>query len=334
MFSARRALRVRKARRQLRDQVALVTGGSRGLGLALARELLEAGCRVAICGRDVEMLNRARAELKSYGPVVALPCDVSNPINVADTILQVSRTLGPVDLLIANAGEISVGPVLNATVVDFERAMDVMFWGAVYPVLAMVQQMRHRGHGRIAIVTSIGGKISVPHLVPYCSAKFAAVGFSEGLRAELAGIGIPVTTVIPFLTRTGSHLNAKFKGQREHEFAWFALGASLPFVSMSARSAAREIVDAVSLGEPELVLSRKAKVATRVHGMFPGLTASILAFANRLLPRESSDSHASASGWRLMQRRSRWFRALSWLGLEAAKDFNQALDSSEARLLP
>src|SRR5450759_4776995 len=114
----------------------------------------------------------------------------------------------------------------------FELAMDVMYWGVLYPTLAVLPQMREHKRGRIVNITSIGGKVSIPHLLPYNSAKFAAVGLSEGLRAELAMDGVTVTTIVPGLMRTGSHINAYFKGKQEREYTWFALGASLPVISM------------------------------------------------------------------------------------------------------
>src|SRR5207237_10885730 len=118
---------------------------------------------------------------------------------------------------------ISVGPILSQELKDFQEAMDVMFWGTVHPTLAVLPQMLTRGRGRIVNITSIGGKVSVPHLVPYGCAKFAAVGFSEGLHAEVKRFGVNVTTVVPGLMRTGSHLNASLKGKQEYEYGWFAL---------------------------------------------------------------------------------------------------------------
>lgn len=100
--------------------------------------------------------------------------------------------------------------------------------------------MRARRRGRIVNITSIGGKVGMPHLLPYTCAKFATVGLSEGLRAELGREGIRVTTIVPGLMRTGSHLKAMFRGQHEQEFTWFSLGASLPLVSMGAERAARQ----------------------------------------------------------------------------------------------
>jgi NAD(P)-dependent dehydrogenase (short-subunit alcohol dehydrogenase family) len=277
----------RRARElDLKGKVALITGGSRGLGFVLAQEFASHGARVAICARDIDELKRAKHALEEQGAeVLALRCDVGHKEEVDAMVQEILRRMQGIDVLVNNAGIIQVGPLENQTLEDFHEAMDVMFWGVVHPTLAVLPQMRKKRAGRIVNITSIGGRMSVPHLVPYSSAKFAAVGFSEGLRAECAKHGIMVTTVAPGLMRTGSHLNAYFKGQNQKEFAWFSLGASLPLVSIEARRAARKIVEAVKHGESDLVITPQAKLAVLLHGVAPGLTSDVLSLVDRLLPR-------------------------------------------------
>jgi short-subunit dehydrogenase len=247
-------------------RVVLITGSSRGLGLALAEEFAAQGARLVICARDQRELEAARTRLSSLGAeVLAVPCNVSVQDDVQSLLKEATGRFGHLDVLVNNAGVIQVGPLEAQTLTDFQEAMDVMFWGTVYPTLAVLPQMRQRGGGHIANITSIGGKVSVPHLLPYSCAKFAAVGFSEGLRAELARHGIKVTTVVPGLMRTGSHLNAYFKGKNEDEFTWFSLGATLPVASMSARRAARRIVAAIRRNQAELILTPQAKALATIH---------------------------------------------------------------------
>src|SRR5437868_10247139 len=172
---------------------------------------------------------------------------------------------GRIDVLVNNAGTIEVGPMEVMTLDDYEKAMRTHFWGPLYMVLAVLPEMRARKEGRIVNVSSIGGKISVPHLLPYCASKFALTGFSEGLRAELAKDGIVVTTVCPGLMRTGSPLNAFFKGQHQAEYAWFSISDSLPISSISAQRAARQIVRACKNGDAEVILSVPAQLAALFH---------------------------------------------------------------------
>src|SRR5690606_4950492 len=147
-----------------------------------------------------------------------VPCDVSDSAQVGKMLETIEAELGPVEVLVNNASIIQVGPLESQEIEDFERAMEINFWGTLHTTLAVLPEMRRRGAGRIVNITSIGGKVAIPHLLPYDCAKFAVVGFSEGLRAEVARHGISVTTVVPGLMRTGSPVNAFFKGDAEREF--------------------------------------------------------------------------------------------------------------------
>ena len=283
-FAATRRLFTREP--DLFGSVAIITGGSRGLGFLIARELAREGCRLAICARDPDELERARLDLERRGAeVIAIRCDVADPVACANLVSEAERRLGPVEILVNNASIIQVAPVDALGVKDFQQALAVNFWGTVHPTLATLPGMRARRRGRIVNIASIGGKVSVPHLLPYGAAKFAVVGFSEGLAAELARDGVGVTTVVPGLMRTGSYLHAEFEGQPPAEFTWFALGSTLPGISMDAERAARRIVRALKRHELEPILSLPAQVLARVHGLFPGAVIGLLGLANRLLPR-------------------------------------------------
>jgi short-subunit dehydrogenase len=134
-------------------------------------------------------------------------------------------------------------------------------------------------------VVSIGGKIGVPHLLPYVVSKFAQAGLSEGLGAELAREGIHITSVFHGLMRTGSHVNASFKGENCREFAWFSIAASMPLASMNAERAARQIVEACRAGRAELILTPPARMATLARVLFPAFVSFGLQFVNTLLPK-------------------------------------------------
>ena len=296
LLGARLALaRVRTM--SLRGAVVLITGGSRGLGLLLAREFGRHGAHVAICARNGGELERAQADLDMRG-VACLPlrCDVSDVTQVDAMVAQVRERWGPIDVLVNNAGIITVGPADTMTLADYRNAMDVNFWGVLHTTLAVLPTMRQRRAGRIVNVGSIGGKISVPHLSPYCASKFAVVGLSEGLRAELSRDGILVTTVCPGLMRTGGPRNADFKGRHQAEYAWFSISDALPLISMDAERAARRIVRACVRGDAEVILSAPAAVAARVQGLAPGLVGELLGVVNQLLPSSGGIGRAAAKG--------------------------------------
>ncbi len=333
-----RELLARRPGADLSGEVALITGGSRGLGFLLAREFARQGCRVAICARDEAELARAHADLTGYGAtVLAVRCDISDRADVERLVEDVTRNYGRIDILVNNAGRIDVGPLTTMTVEDFERSLAVMFWGTVYPTLAVLPQMRERRHGRIVNITSIGGKVAVPKLVPYCAAKFAAVGFSAGLRTELGRYGIQVTTVVPGLMRTGSYLNAYFK---EPSFlaAAFAVLGNLPGTSMDAERAARRIVEATRRGEVELTLTLPAELLARLYGLFPGTVTSLLSLIDRVLPEGRQRPTAGVRGMEIPAlQESPVLRRLTALGQSAATRFHQrpgpvhAGDSAGAR---
>lgn len=284
-------------RMPMAGRVCFVTGGSRGLGLCMARELVARGARVAVCARDAEELERARRDLASRGgEVMALACDVRDREQIEGAVREAEAALGPIDLLINNAGVIAVGPQATQTVGDYEELMAVHFWAALYAVGAVLPGMKARRCGRIVNISSIGGIVPVPHLLPYCASKFALTGLSEGLRAELLQHGIYVTTVHPGLMRTGSDLRAEFKGRHRAEYTLFSLTAANPLLSMNAEAAARKIVEAAEHGDAELILTVPAKLAARVHGLAPGLTTDLMALVNMLLPGPGGIGAARATG--------------------------------------
>jgi NAD(P)-dependent dehydrogenase (short-subunit alcohol dehydrogenase family) len=289
---AARAAVAQRSQADLTGQVALITGGSRGLGLALAEELAAQGCRLAICARDEEELERAAAHLKGRSAeVLTVVCDVTDRAQVASTVQQVADHYGSIDVLIANAGIITVAPVSALSAEDFDRVMAVNFEGVLNVALAVVPWMERQRHGRIAVISSIGGKVPVPHLLPYTCAKFAAGGFAAGLRAELASSGIAVTAVYPGLMRTGSYLQAEFGGDRAREYTWFALGASSPYpVTTSADRAARLIVGALRRGDAECIFPFTALLAARVSSVLPAATAVVLTRINQVLPSTDLDA--------------------------------------------
>jgi NAD(P)-dependent dehydrogenase (short-subunit alcohol dehydrogenase family) len=313
-----------KKRREFdfRGRTVLLTGGSRGLGLVLARELASEGARLSICARDPAALERARADLMGRGAeVLAVPCDVTDRAQVSEWVRLSEERFGDVDVLINNAGVIQVAPVEVMTLADYEEAMRTHFWSPLYTTLAVLPQMRRKRRGRIVNISSIGGKIGIPHLVPYSASKFALVGLSEGLRAELQKDGIVVTTVCPGLMRTGSPRNAIFKGRHREEYAWFSISDSLPGSTIKAERAARQIIAGCRRGDAEVILSVQAVAAIKFHQLFPELSADIRGLVNRLLPAAGGIGERRAKGKDSQSELSpSWLTAL---GDEAAKRNNE-----------
>lgn len=312
-----------------RAPLALVAGGSRGLGLLIARELGDRGHRVVISSRDADALEEAAADLRRRGAEVHTEvCDVADSAAVNAMVSRIEARLGPIETLLTVAGIIQVGPLAALERSHFEEAMGTMLWGPVNCALAVAPRMRDRGRGHIGTVTSIGGFVSVPHLLPYSTAKFGAVGFTQGLSAELAGTGVTVTTVAPGLMRTGSHLRATFTGNHGAEYAWFAASASMPLVSMDAERAARKIVDGVLGGRPMVVLTPLAKLGIRVAGLAPATTVRLMGLMSRVLPSAPAEGTTATIEGREAEQRlgagaARVMRGVTVLGERAARRFNE-----------
>lgn len=278
---------------QLGGKVVLITGGSRGLGLNLAKNLLMFGARVVICSRDKDELQAALIELTDLGPdILAIQCDVTDQAQVQKMIAEIESRLGKVEILINNAGIIQVGPFENMTVVDFENAMKIHFWAPLYTTMAVLEGMKSKREGRIVNISSIGGKVTIPHLLPYTASKFALSGFSQGLRAELKKYKIKVTTIYPGLMRTGSMHNITVKGQHEKEYAAFSITGSMPLITVSAEYAAKRIIYAIIQGTVSEIVSLPAKLLAGVYKVFPGLATDVFGFIDQILPKATSSDEA------------------------------------------
>jgi short-subunit dehydrogenase len=283
---------------KVENKVVLITGGSRGLGLVLARELAARGAKLALCARSADKLELARQDLEALGAeVITLPVDLTDQAQVKTMIHDVVRHYGRLDVLVNNAGMIQVGPEENMQIADYEKAMQVNFFAPLYAIKQVVPIFKRQGEGRIVNITSIGGKIAIPHLLPYTASKFAAVGLSEGLHAELKKENIHVTTIVPNLMRTGSPRNVTVKGDHEAEYAWFKTADSSPILSQEAETVAKKIISALEQGKAETVLSLSGKFASIVKGIAPGWVSILLSVANNFLPKAKPYDYSEKLGF-------------------------------------
>jgi NAD(P)-dependent dehydrogenase (short-subunit alcohol dehydrogenase family) len=283
---------------ELGGKVVLITGGSRGFGLVLARHLAEKGAKLAICARSADDLELARQELDSLGAeVIAMTVDVTENEEVKAMVRDVIDHYGTLDILINNAGIVQVGPQDLMGIEEYQVAMQTNFWAQLYAMQAVIPHFIEKGKGRIVNITSIGGKIALPHLLPYTASKFAAVGLSEGMHAELRKHNIYVTTVVPNLMRTGSPVNADFKGDYQKEYAWFKHADSNPVLSQNPDKTAERIIEAIEYGESEVTLSLTGKIASVVKGFAPGWVNLLMGVANTFLPEAVTGNNQSVKGW-------------------------------------
>lgn len=282
----------------LDGKVVLITGGSRGFGLVLARHLAARGARLAICARSADDLELARQDLDERGAeVMTLTVDVTENEEVKAMVRDVITRYGRIDVLVNNAGIIQVGPQHLMEIEDYELAMRTNFWSQLYSMQAVIPHFAENRGGRIVNITSIGGKIALPHLLPYTASKFASIGLSEGMHAELKKYNIIVTTVIPNLMRTGSPLNADIKGDYAREYAWFKHADSNPLLSQDPDNTAERIIRAIEYGESEVTLTLTGKIAGFIKGLAPQWVNLLMVLANRLLPEAVTGDRTAIKGW-------------------------------------
>jgi short-subunit dehydrogenase len=248
-----------------------------------------------------KFLEKAEQELLSAksvpdtGSIKLVACDLSDQLQAASLVESAIKAFGTLDILINNAGIIDVGPIENHPHQAYECAMAVNFFAALYTSYAALPFFLGRRSGAIVNISSIGGKVAVPHLLPYVASKFALTGFSEGMHAELRQKGVRVTTVCPGLMRTGGEAHAHFRGQVEKEKAWFQTSARIPLLSASATYAAEQIFKAVDAGRAELTITPQAWLAARFAGLAPETTQLISSLINAyVLPRPLRTTSANA----------------------------------------
>lgn len=321
----RKASRHAPESQRLQNKVVLITGSSRGLGLALAEEFARHGAKLVLTARGSEELERARLLLLKRtalepNRVLVVPADLTRPQEVESLVRRATEHFGRIDILVNNAGVITVGPIESQTVENFRDVMDTNFFSGVHCSLTVLPQMLGRRDGTIVNISSLGGKVAVPHLLPYTTSKFAATGFSQGLHAELRAKGIHVLTVCPGLMRTGSHLNVLFSGDAPREYRWFSLLANLPGVSATAQGAAHKIVNAVISRATEISIAPQAVVASRVSQVLPELTACLASATSRLLPNSGVNDSAVRRGGEV---RDLELKPASKIGSRAAQRYNQ-----------
>ena len=307
-ITANTVYRARQRQTAVRGKIVVVVGGSRGLGLEIARQFGLGGAHLVLAARHEDELREALGRLHQEGAIPngttahTVVADISKPEDCERIIAGATERYGRVDVLVNCAAVMQVAPMADQTREAFDQAMAINFFGALHTIQAVLPQMLARGSGHIVNIASIGGKIAVPHMLPYVASKFALVGFSEGLHAELRHQGVRVTTVCPGLMRTGAHVQVQFAGDAEKEYRWFAFGATVPGVSISSRAAARKIFAATVAGKAEITITPQAWLGARATGMAPNASQVFAAAINKLVLPEANGSKQTVSGAQLAGR--------------------------------
>ena len=195
----------------LAGEVALVTGGSRGIGLSTARKLIEAGAAVALVARDRGALERAvRALSMDGGTAISVVGDVTDPRAMESVVEQTVEQLGGLSILVNNAGVGWYGPITEQAQDEWRQVIEINLLGVYYTTRAALPAMRRRGRGQIVAISSLNGRLGRPNMTAYCASKAALEGFMRSLSAEVASEPIRCTTIVPgsILTDFGGRTRA------------------------------------------------------------------------------------------------------------------------------
>lgn len=297
MWGARAWLRSRRWI-ELRDRVVVITGSDSGLGLVQARQAAAQGAIVVLAARDVEALNEAAESVRREGAreVLAIPTDVSKPEEAERLIDLTVERFGRIDVLINTSGLMLIGAEPTLTLDDFRTLMDVNFWGAVYTSRAALRHMRRAHFGRIANVSSIGGRFAAPHMMTYTASKFALTGYTKSLRPEALRDNIYVTGIYPSVMRTGGHRHAWVKGNQEAEYSWFSLGDVIPGVATSVETAARLTLQGIQGGDPEVIIGLGARIKIAIDGLIPGWSMEMTDLLEKAFPAPTNEDAPAVQG--------------------------------------
>ena len=240
-----------KERRSLNGKVVAITGGARGIGKATATALVRKGCRVAIGDLDLELAEATAAGLG--GGTIALPLNVTERASFAAFLDETERQLGPVDVVVNNAGIMPVTALVDETDDSIKRQLDINVYGVIVGTQLAIERLRPRGAGHIVNIASQAGKTALPGIATYSGTKHAVVGINEAVRAELRGSGVEVHNVMPTLVNT--ELTA-------------GLGQKL-IKAVDADDVANEIVDALEVGRFDVYVPRANAAMTRIASLLP-----------------------------------------------------------------
>jgi len=261
-------------RHRFDGQVVLITGASSGIGAGLAREFAREGAHTVLVARRVERIEALAAELASGSRrSLAVAGDVTRDGDLERAVDLARREFGRLDVAVANAGILMEGRIFDLTLEDYRKHLETNTLGALRTVMAALPALRET-RGRMVLIGSLFGMVSVPGDTPYCVSKFALNGLSDGLSHELAPYGISVTHVLSGFVRTEIYHNSPLRPPPPKWIAWIAL---------TPEQAARRIVSAAYRRKRRYILPWPTKMAILLQRHLPWVVYRAI---GRTMPRE------------------------------------------------
>ncbi|MFI9506055.1 SDR family oxidoreductase [Nocardia sp. NPDC052566] len=243
----------------LAGMVVAITGGARGIGRATAEACLKAGAAVAIGDIDVELVAKTAAELGAdpEARVIGLPLNVTDKASFAGFLDAVEQELGPLDVLVNNAGIMPTGLFADEDPAMTERIIDINLWGVIHGSRLATERFVPRGTGQIINIASLAGTQGFPGLATYCATKHAVVGFSSALHLELKEHGVRVSVILPGIVRTELSAGANMPG-------WAG-----PLSTVDPEDVANAIVKAISTDKPLVTVPRRLAAIIKSAQLLP-----------------------------------------------------------------
>ena len=255
---------------ELKERVALITGASSGIGLALARELAQQSVKLVLLARRAEKLAAIAAQIDPSGQrVIAIPGDVTKDGDIEKAVNIARSKFGKIDIAIANAGFGVKGNLEDLTIDDYRNQWETNVFGVLSTVYATLDELKQT-QGRLVIIGSVNGYVVFPGVSPYIMSKFALRALCESLSIELAPYGISVTHVCPGFVATESRL-AKLQNPETQKKEQIPL-----WMLMSTTETARQIVKAIAIRKKEIILTGYGKLAVWLKHYLPGLLSLLL----------------------------------------------------------
>jgi short-subunit dehydrogenase len=268
------------AHKDLKGKLVLITGGARGIGRATAVEFLRAGARVVVADIDLPLAETCARELSASGEIHAMKLDVTKRSDFDQVVDRIEQNLGPLEVLVNNAGIMSLGKFLDLDEQNDRRQIDINVMGVLHGMRAVLPKMLGRGQGHIVNVASLAGRIGIPHATTYTATKFAVIGATESVRNELRGSGIELTYVMPYLVNT--------------ELAAGAGGLAWPPI-VQPEDVAKALVKGVQKNRLEVYVPKIGKLAAMLPAILPRPLVDLAGLAlglNKLFKKVDAERRA------------------------------------------
>lgn len=257
--------------KKFKEQVVLITGASSGIGESLAREFVNEGAQVVLLARRMDRLSKLADDLKPNA--LPLMCDVTKEGDLEKAVAQTVQQFGKIDVVVANAGFGVIGNLADITLEDYRRQFETNVFGVLRTIYATKTELK-KSRGRLALVGSVSGHVSVPGVSAYSMSKFAVRALSEALSLELIPLGISTTLISPGFIATEIRM---VDNRGRHHEGW---KDTVPdWICMASDKAARQMVRAIYQKKREVVITVHGKLAVFLSHHFSGVLMQIMRMA-------------------------------------------------------